>query len=1066
MVLGSGFDLGDATGRIILDASGVGAGVREAQNIFRGGIDQISGMVGDLGRNMSTIGTSMSVLTAPLIGGFAAGARATIEFDSAMKEISARTGLVGADLQQISEFALQMGADTVFSGQQAADAFLQLLSSGQSAEQAIATLPTVLNLAAASGDDLGRTADVVTDIMAAFNLEIDDAASVADSLARAAGSSSADVASLGQGFANVGGIARQFGLDVDQTAAILAIFAERGIKGAEAGTQLKSMLLNMTRDTEEVQTTWAALGISMYDVEGNSRDLNDVMLELTARLNDGSYSAEEQNAIMARLGGSYGIAGLAALTAGMSIQEMQELMAGQADAATIAQIQMASFANTIGSFMGSLEALGITVLTPLLEDMKPIVEEGIALVNMITAWAKENPELAASITKVLAVAAILGPVLVIVGAALQALAPIIALVGVVMGLILSPVGLLIIGVGLLAAAWATNWNGIRDKFNEVLPIIESGIRTLRLTIQEQLINGLPNIFGTNNTPFDQVRIIVQQKLVDAFGDFTLAGIGLNLRIQIEHALIEEFPNIFGTNNVPFDQVRIIVQDKLVTAFADFDLSAIDTTGISTWATTNANLILGTVVNVVGIVLGGPIGATIATARLIALAIENDFLGFGTFIQESGIGAAVQSGVDALRGIIEGAFQSLFGGGGGADAGTELAEAFASGMAVQAGPAGGPLLDVINEIVAGIQNAITVFGPEIRESLDQIGNGLRGFIDGLAGADTSGLDNIAAVILGVVSKLAGAVGFMMLLGLDIFTDVFENVLPAVGDGIAALITIISGIGEGDPGLIIQGVADGVKALVDAVVGAVTGFADPLINAINTLTGSNLPSMTQMLDDVSAAVQGVKDKVVEVVQPILDEIQRLVDWFFAEEGGLASVVNWLGETFNPAIEGIKTLLTGVWDFVKGPLENLKNGIQRIFDWIKKNVLEPFEQAISDIANALANLGGSGANESYTTAPASGNPNKGNQTPTDVHVYGGSRDVGGPGLAGMPYLIGKGAQPELFVPSTNGTFYPNADQMMGTTNHITVQMPEAALEDPARARALGRDFAQAILDEMDST
>src|SRR5690606_15263391 len=109
------------------------------------------------------------------------------------------------------------------------------------------------------------------------------------------------------------------------------------------------------------------------------------------------------------------------------------------------------------------------------------------------------------------------------------------------------------------------------------------------------------------------------------------------------------------------------------------------------------------------------------------AIENDFLGFGTFIEQSGIGAAVQSGVDALRGVIEQAFQSLFGGGGaGVDAGQALAEELASGMAVQATTQQSPIIETINRLVNGLISGVQSFGPEIQESLDQIANGVRGF----------------------------------------------------------------------------------------------------------------------------------------------------------------------------------------------------------------------------------------------------------------------------------------------------------------------------------------------------
>lgn len=426
---------------------------------------------------LQQFGSSMALLSAPLLALGAVGLSTASDFDASMRMISARTGLVGDDLQQIADYAIQMGADTIFSAQEASDAFLQLLSSGQSAEQAIATLPDVLNLAAASGEDLGRTADVLTDIMAAYGLAVQDASFVSDVLARAAGASSADVGSLGQGFANVGGVAHQFGLSVDETASILAIFSENGIKGAEAGTTLKSMLLNMTRPTEDVASAWTSLGVSFYDAQGNARPLPQVLAEMDAALDP--LPAQMQNEIMQALAGSYGITGLAALRGSISIDEMQASMAAQADAASIAETMMGGFGVTVDSLKGSFEALMINALTPLMNDhLAPLINTHlIPLVNKVSEWVTKNPELATKIVLVTGAVALFGVGVGIAGAAIG------AITGAIGGLLLfalSPLGLaLIVGVGLILA-YKNNWLGFRDFVNNsVRPALEELLRLLK-----------------------------------------------------------------------------------------------------------------------------------------------------------------------------------------------------------------------------------------------------------------------------------------------------------------------------------------------------------------------------------------------------------------------------------------------------------------------------------------------------------------------------------------------------------------------------------------------------------
>ncbi|MBK9751743.1 MAG: phage tail tape measure protein, partial [Chloroflexi bacterium] len=158
----------------------------------------------------------------------------------------------------------------------------------------------------------GSAADDATNILAAFRMPVTRARTVVNALSRAAGASSASMSDLGDAFDNVGGVAGQFGLSVDETAAIFAIFAENGVKGAEAGTQLRSMLLNMSRDTDSVNAAWEAFGSALYDAHGNLRPLPMVLEEIIQA--SSQMTDEERQQSIHRSGGSYGILGLSALT--------------------------------------------------------------------------------------------------------------------------------------------------------------------------------------------------------------------------------------------------------------------------------------------------------------------------------------------------------------------------------------------------------------------------------------------------------------------------------------------------------------------------------------------------------------------------------------------------------------------------------------------------------------------------------------------------------------------------------------------------------------------------------
>lgn len=362
--------------------------------------DDLSGALRRAGGDLQSFGGTAKSVTSGVLGAFkqialmagaglglSKGISVASDFQSTLAEVKARTGASADEMKRMSDFALKMGADTAFSGQQAADAMLQLMTSGQDAKEAMETLPSVLNLAAAGGLDLAKAADGVTDVMAAFGISGKAAAeSVADSMARAAGTSSATADDLMQGFKNVGPIAKQFGMNVEDTSAVLALFSENGIKGAEAGTQLKSMLTNLSSPTARKELN--RLGVSMFDLQGKTRPMSAIISDIGAKMK--TMTDEQRISTLKTLGGAYGQLGLAALTSGMGIDEMIEKMRGSASAADVAAARMNTFRGATNSLMGSIETLAIKALTPLMEKvLTPLVQEMTKVVNKVGEFADD-----------------------------------------------------------------------------------------------------------------------------------------------------------------------------------------------------------------------------------------------------------------------------------------------------------------------------------------------------------------------------------------------------------------------------------------------------------------------------------------------------------------------------------------------------------------------------------------------------------------------------------------------------------------------------------------------------
>lgn len=455
----------------------------QAGNAFQ----RVGGKIQTAGDKIYSVGASLTRWTAPLAAIGVYGIKTFGDFDAILAEIQARTGATADEMDAVSAKAQEMGKTTSFSSTQAAEAMLQLLASGYDLEQTFTALPAVLNAAAAGGMDLGFTADVVTDVLAMWQLEASEATRVTDALARASAASSAEMPDLAQGLGNVGPIAAKFGLSVEDTVAILSAFSERGIKGAEAGTQLKSMLTNMTRPTDKVTAAWKKLGISMYDAQGNIRPLTQVLAEMRPALE--AMSDQERNETVQTLAGSYGQLGLTVLTAEPAMEDMLKLMAGQADAATVAAARLNSLPGVIGMLKSSIDTLLIETLGPSIETgLKPMIRHATEMINKLMEWVQANPELTAKIVEFLAVLVATGPVLMGLGKSIKLIGTLITGLG-------SPIGIITLAIAAFYLAYQTNFLGIRDLVDKFVDwFTEKAMPVIRDFVLNDLIPALDKLY--------------------------------------------------------------------------------------------------------------------------------------------------------------------------------------------------------------------------------------------------------------------------------------------------------------------------------------------------------------------------------------------------------------------------------------------------------------------------------------------------------------------------------------------------------------------------------------------
>lgn len=238
------------------------------------------------------------------------------EAQMALMEVAASNSAVS--MQELSDFAIEMGAKTFESAQGAAVGMTNLLKAGIDAEDVMAIFPAISNLAAASSLDLAAASDAVVITMKTFNVGVEDVDAIVNNFVQSADASVTEVNELVQAMSSAGPVAESFGLEFEDLNTALAIMSERGIRGANAGTMLKSMLLNLQRPTDAVQEGLAKLGVELYDQEGNARAFSDVVGELTLGMEVLRASGGEElaNEVAQAVAGTYGIGAFQALTSG------------------------------------------------------------------------------------------------------------------------------------------------------------------------------------------------------------------------------------------------------------------------------------------------------------------------------------------------------------------------------------------------------------------------------------------------------------------------------------------------------------------------------------------------------------------------------------------------------------------------------------------------------------------------------------------------------------------------------------------------------------------------------
>lgn len=522
-------DMGSAVGYLLLDTSDFREGFKTAFDDMKTFFDESTGAADKLtalSSAMSKTGSAMTKgLTLPLVGVAGAALKIGNSFEAQMSRVKGISGATEEEFKKLTDQAIELGAATSFSASEAAQGMENLASAGFTTNEIMEAMPGLLDLAASSGADLATSAEIAASAVRGFGLEASDTAHVADVFAEAAARTNAQTEDMGEAMKYIAPVANAMGQSLEMTAAAVGIMSDAGIKGSQAGTSLRGALSRLAKPTDVMQEKMDALGLSFYDAEGNMLPLTGIVEQLETKM--AGLTQEQRNNALVTLFGQESLSGMLALMqrgsdelAAMT-QSFEEV---NGSASAMADTMLDNTSGALEELSGSIETLMIKIQQVMAPTFTSIIQKITEFVNSLSSMDESTLQ---TVVKIAAFAAALGPVLLIVGKIVGVVASVVGAITKVMGIITGlqltvsgviatiagaalPIAAVIAAIVALAAAWNTNFGGMRDIITEFVTTVVDRFTVIFTTIQSIVSAGLSVLSELWNSNFLNIRMIVEQ----------------------------------------------------------------------------------------------------------------------------------------------------------------------------------------------------------------------------------------------------------------------------------------------------------------------------------------------------------------------------------------------------------------------------------------------------------------------------------------------------------------------------------------------------------------------------
>ena len=451
-----------------------------------------------VGDNITNVGKKFLPVTGVVAGLGTAAVKTAADFDSAMSKVAAVSGATGADFDALRDKAREMGSKTKFSASEAAEAMNYMAMAGWKTEDMLEGIEGVMNLAAASGEDLATTSDIVTDALTAFGLSASDSGHFADILAAASSNANTNVSMMGETFKYCAPIAGALGFSAEDTAEAIGLMANAGIKGSQAGTALRTIMNNLSGDVKICGSSIGEVTVATTNADGSMRDLSDILADCRTAF-AGLTESEKAQAAESLVGKNAMSGFLALMNAGEGdIDKLSSAIANcDGTAAGMAETMQDNLAGQLTILKSQLQELAISFG----ELLMPAIRTIVGWIQKFVDWLNSMDEGTRKVIVTIAlVAAAIGPILIIVEKVISAVGTIMTLVPKLAGVInaakgvfaafnavcaANPYVLIIAAIVALVAAFIYLWNNC-EEFRQFWIDLWESIKEIAVAVWEAL----------------------------------------------------------------------------------------------------------------------------------------------------------------------------------------------------------------------------------------------------------------------------------------------------------------------------------------------------------------------------------------------------------------------------------------------------------------------------------------------------------------------------------------------------------------------------------------------------